>query len=163
MVARFENFSVETYKEAIKWGSIPGRELNKKMARADVLSELRSPEARQKDFDNFYDMITDRRRQAILHAYMEHMKEPLPPKVETPPKERWEGQGGGNKEKYSRDSSKDSGNRNNNADRDRSRDRSSDRSRSSGRPGAERERHGPGVNPRPHGGSGTNRRGGGGD
>lgn len=74
IVARHENFSVESYKEAMKWASIPGRDLNKQSFRANNLKLWNSPEAREQDFDTFHDMISNGRKQAILSSYIEHIQ-----------------------------------------------------------------------------------------
>ena len=65
---------MESYKEAMKWASIPGRDLNKHIFRSQQLEVWNSPEAREKDFETLHQMISNSRKQAILSSYIEHIK-----------------------------------------------------------------------------------------
>lgn len=57
----------------MKWSSIPGRALNKELYRRDFMTTWNSLEARERDFQAMFTMVTDERRQAILKAYIEHI------------------------------------------------------------------------------------------
>jgi hypothetical protein len=74
LVCRKESLAAETYKEALRWSVVPGRALNKMLMREPLLSTLETPETRELDFLAFFDTISNPKIQAMISAYVEHLK-----------------------------------------------------------------------------------------
>ncbi len=72
-VCRKEILQGETYKEALKWSQIPGREHSKKLCRMNRIKYLEDPIHEEAEFASFFELISLKRSQIVMRSYLTHL------------------------------------------------------------------------------------------